>query len=127
MDFALTEAQQEIAGLAGQRLDEPKADPWKELAQAGLLSLCLPQDLGGDGLGVLEAAVLLTEIGRRAVPVPALATLMTGVLPVMRWGDADLRRALLPGVPARRSSPPASASRLTRCPTSRPSPSPRAP
>jgi 3-oxo-4-pregnene-20-carboxyl-CoA dehydrogenase alpha subunit len=100
MDFALTEAQQEVAGLAGQRLDEPKSDPWKELAQAGLLSLCLPQDLGGDGLGVLEAAVLLTEIGRRAVPVPALATLMTGVLPIVRWGDADLRRALLPGVAA---------------------------
>jgi 3-oxo-4-pregnene-20-carboxyl-CoA dehydrogenase alpha subunit len=100
MDFALTEAQQEIAGLAGQRLDEPKADPWKELAQAGLLSLCLPQDLGGDGLGVLEAAVLLTEIGRRAVPVPAFATLMTGVLPIVRWGDAGLRRALLPGVAA---------------------------
>jgi alkylation response protein AidB-like acyl-CoA dehydrogenase len=100
MDFALTEAQQEIAGLAGQRLDEPKSDPWKELAQAGLLSLCLPQDLGGDGLGVLEAAVLLTEIGRRAVPVPALATLMTGVLPIVRWGDADLRRTLLPGVAA---------------------------
>ena len=77
-----------------------KADPWKELAQAGLLSLCLPPDLGGDGLGVLEAAVLLTEIGRRAAPVPALATLMTGVLPVVRWGDADLRRALLPGVAA---------------------------
>jgi 3-oxo-4-pregnene-20-carboxyl-CoA dehydrogenase alpha subunit len=100
VDFALTEAQREIAGLAGQRLEAGKADPWKELAQAGLLSLCLPPDLGGDGLGVLEAAVLLTEVGRRAVPVPALATLMTGVLPVVRWGDADLRRSLLPGMAA---------------------------
>jgi alkylation response protein AidB-like acyl-CoA dehydrogenase len=100
VDFALTEAQREIAGLAGQRLEAGKADPWKELAQAGLLSLCLPPDLGGDGLGVLEAAVLLTEVGRRAAPVPALATLMTGVLPVVRWGDADLRRWLLPGVAA---------------------------
>ena len=100
MDFALTEAQQEVAGLASQRLEAGKADPWKELAQAGLLSLCLPPDLGGDGLGVLEAAVLLTEVGRRAAPVPALATVMTGVLPVVRWGDADLLRALLPGVAA---------------------------
>jgi alkylation response protein AidB-like acyl-CoA dehydrogenase len=45
---------------------------------------------------VLGTAVLLTEVGRRAAPVPALATLMTGVLPVVRWGDSDLRRALLP-------------------------------
>ena len=96
MDFSLTESQQEIARLAGQLLDAGKADPWKELARAGLLSLSVPTELGGDGLGVLGAAVLLTEVGRRATPVPALATLMTGVLPVVRWGDDGLRRALLP-------------------------------
>lgn len=96
MDFSLTESQQEIARLAGQLLDGGKADPWKELARAGLLGLSLPRELGGDGLDVLGTAVLLTEVGRRAAPVPALATLMTGVLPVVRWGDRDLRRALLP-------------------------------
>ena len=96
MDFSLTDAQQEIARLAGQLLDDGKTDPWKELARSGLLALSLPADLGGEGLGVLDTAVLLTEIGRRAAPVPALATLMTGVLPVVRWGDGELRRALLP-------------------------------
>ena len=96
MDFSLTDSQQEIARLAGQLLDEGKADPWKELARSGLLALSLPAELGGDGLGVLDTAVLLTEIGRRAAPVPALATLMTGVLPVVRWGNGELRRALLP-------------------------------
>ena len=39
---------------------------WKELGQAGLLGLAVPGWLGGDGLGVAETAVLLTEIGRRA-------------------------------------------------------------
>jgi 3-oxo-4-pregnene-20-carboxyl-CoA dehydrogenase alpha subunit len=72
------------------------ADPWKELARSGLLALAVPTELGGDGLGVLEVAVLLTEVGRRAVPVPALATLMTGVLPIARWGDESLNRELLP-------------------------------
>jgi 3-oxo-4-pregnene-20-carboxyl-CoA dehydrogenase alpha subunit len=90
MDFSLTQSQQEIAHLAGQLLDEAKGDPWKELARAGLLALSLPPELGGDGLGVLETAVLLTEIGRRAAPVPALATLMTGILPIARWGDSAL-------------------------------------
>ena len=66
MDFSLTAAQQEIARLAGQLLDDGKADPWKELARSGLLALALPADLGGDGLGVMDTAVLLTEIGRRA-------------------------------------------------------------
>jgi alkylation response protein AidB-like acyl-CoA dehydrogenase len=96
MDFSLTDTQQEIARLAGQLLDEGKADPWKELARSGLLGLSLPAELGGDGLGVMDTAVLLIEIGRRAAPVPALATLMTSVLPIVRWGDEDLRRALLP-------------------------------
>ena len=51
-------------------------------------------------LGVLDTAVLLTEIGKHAPPdsLKALATLMTGALPVLRWGDADLQRELLPGV-----------------------------
>ena len=47
-----------------------------------------------DGLGVLEVAVLLTEIGRRTPSMKALATLATGALPLARWG----RPALLPGV-----------------------------
>jgi alkylation response protein AidB-like acyl-CoA dehydrogenase len=96
MDLSLTESQREVARLAGQLLDEAKPDSWKELARAGLLGLSLPPELGGDGLGVLDTAVLLAEIGRRAAPVPALATLMTGVLPVVRWGDDGLRRTLLP-------------------------------
>ncbi len=100
MDFSLTESQREIARLAGHLLDEGKADPWKELARSGLLALSLPTELGGDGLGVLDTAVLLAELGRRAVPVPALATLMTGILPVVRWGEGELRRALLPAAAA---------------------------
>jgi 3-oxo-4-pregnene-20-carboxyl-CoA dehydrogenase alpha subunit len=81
---------------------EPGLDAatWKELGQAGLLSLALPDWLGGDGLGVLETAAVLTEVGARAAAVPALATLALGVLPVTRWGDRDLQQALLAGVGA---------------------------
>ena len=42
--------------------------------------------------------MLLTEIGRRAPSLKALATLMTGALPVARWGRPDLQHAVLPGV-----------------------------
>src|SRR3984957_3487894 len=38
MNFSLTDAQQEIARLAGQLLDDGKTDPWKELARSGLLA-----------------------------------------------------------------------------------------
>ena len=87
MDFALEERQQAVADLAAEVLTAD--DPWKELARAGLLDVSPP-----DGLGLLEVAVLLTEIGRRAPSMKALATLMTGALPLARWGRPDL----LPGV-----------------------------
>ena len=51
-------------------------------------------------LHVLDTTVLLTDIGRHASPdsLKALATLMTGALPVVRWGSADLQQALLPAI-----------------------------
>lgn len=73
---------------------------WKELAQAGLLGLAVPGSLGGEGLGVAETAVLLTEAGRAAAGIPALATLAMGVLPVTRWGSGEQQQALLAGVAA---------------------------
>ncbi len=84
MDFDLGETQQAVieaaAGVLGQRQPHPQQPPpsaaddydralWKELGQAGLLGLAIPERLGGGGLGVLDTAVLLTEIGRRAAPV----------------------------------------------------------
>ena len=42
--------------------------------------------------------MLLTEIGRRAPSMKALATLMTGALPFARWGRSDLRSDVLRSV-----------------------------
>ena len=111
MDFTLEETQQAVAeaaahvlghrgsGAAGQSDDYDRA-LWKELGQAGLLGLAVPERLGGGGLGVMDTAVLLTEIGGRAAPVPALATLMMGVLPLTRWAGHELQSQYLAGVAA---------------------------
>jgi len=117
VDFTVSETQQEIAGLAARVLRGARPVPvavppgvaagrdvsydataWKELAQAGLLSLALPEELGGDGLGAAEAGALLAETGRAGAAVPVLATVMTGVLPVTRWAGRDLAGRLLAGV-----------------------------
>jgi hypothetical protein len=98
MDFEPTEAQRAIAGLAAEVLCGE--DPWKELARSGLLSLAVPTGLGGDGYGIAEVAVLLTEIGRRGMYLPALGTLAGGMLPVARWGDQALQAELLPAAAA---------------------------
>jgi 3-oxo-4-pregnene-20-carboxyl-CoA dehydrogenase alpha subunit len=65
VDFTLGETQQAVIQAAGPVLDrgQPATGDdralWKELGQAGLL------ELGGDGLGVLDTAVLLAEADRR--------------------------------------------------------------
>ena len=93
--------------LAGASPDDPTAADfstdfdtglWKDLARAGLLSLALPADLGGDELGVQATAAVLTEVGRHAARVPALATLALGVLPVMRSAAPALKRRLFAGL-----------------------------
>ncbi|MCR1782967.1 acyl-CoA/acyl-ACP dehydrogenase [Nocardioides carbamazepini] len=86
MDFLFTPEQDEAAELAAQiladqttneRLKEVEAGGdrfdralWKDLDEAGLLSLHLPEDQGGAGLGLVELARVLVEVGKRVAPVP---------------------------------------------------------
>ena len=64
MDFTLDDVQREIADLASvvlrKELDPDRA--WRALAESGLLALAVPAELGGDGLGVAEVAMVLTEV-----------------------------------------------------------------
>src|SRR5438067_7792899 len=114
MDFSFTEEQQEIQGLAAQilgdkvtheRLKEIEASPewfdrdlWGELAKAGLVGIALPEDIGGGGFGILEAALVLEEIGRTVAPVPYFPTVILGAMPVAEFGTDEQRKRLLPGV-----------------------------
>jgi alkylation response protein AidB-like acyl-CoA dehydrogenase len=102
MRFEPDETLATVAGLAGEVLAGAGTDlperTWKDLAQAGLLSLAVPVRLGGAGLGVLATGAVLTEAGRRAATVPALATLALGVLPVVRRGSPEEQDRLLAGL-----------------------------
>jgi hypothetical protein len=104
VDFSLDETQRAVTDLAASILRSAEPDSarvaqslssaagydealWKALAQAGLLSLAVPERLGGDGFGPLEVAAVLSQIGRQTLPLPALATLSLGVLPLVALGD----------------------------------------
>jgi alkylation response protein AidB-like acyl-CoA dehydrogenase len=114
MDFSFSEEQQEIQGLAAQilgdkvtheRLKEIEASPdwfdrdlWAELVKAGLVGIALPEDVGGGGFGILEAGLILEEIGRTVAPVPYLPTVVLGAMPIAEFGSDEQRKRLLPGV-----------------------------
>ncbi|MDT4940629.1 MAG: 3-oxo-4-pregnene-20-carboxyl-CoA dehydrogenase alpha subunit, partial [Pseudonocardiales bacterium] len=81
MDFSLDETQRAVADLAATVLRaEPDdgrvlaalASPagydeaaWKAMGQSGLLALALPSSEGGDAMGPLATALVLTEVGRQ--------------------------------------------------------------
>jgi alkylation response protein AidB-like acyl-CoA dehydrogenase len=114
VDFSFSEEQQEIQKLAAQilgdkvtheRLKEMEASPewfdrdlWAELAKAGLVGIALPTDVGGGGFGILEAALVLEEIGRTVAPVPYFPTVVLGAMPIAEFGSDEQRKRFLPGV-----------------------------
>jgi alkylation response protein AidB-like acyl-CoA dehydrogenase len=111
MDFDLSEEQQAVCDLAEQiftgqlTAERFKAltdgwDPalWSELAKAGLLGVSVPSGFGGAGEGFLATALLLEQAGKHAAPVPLLATLVLGALPVAQFGTPSQQETLLPGV-----------------------------
>jgi alkylation response protein AidB-like acyl-CoA dehydrogenase len=90
MDFSFTDVQQELRAQARSYLAErypPERvaeladsaegwDPgsWRDLAELGWLGVSVPEELGGAGLGFVEEAVLLEELGRALYPGPYFST-----------------------------------------------------
>lgn len=116
MDFSFSENQDDLKGLAEQvlqgeltieRLKEVEGgddnfdrELWKKLAEAGVLGIAIPEAHGGGGLGFLETALVLEQVGRTVAPVPYYATAVLGALPITRFGSESLAAAVLPGVAA---------------------------
>ena len=72
------------------------AELWKAMVEQGWTGIELPESDGGLGLGVVEVAVLLEEIGRHAAPAPFQSTVLAlGAL--ARSGRAEQVEALLSG------------------------------
>jgi len=114
VDFSFDEVQEDVRGLARKLvegrvtpsrlreleagLDRMDRDLWAELAEANLLGLCLPERDGGSGYGILEATVVLEELGRAVAPVPFLETVVLGAMTLAELGTDEQRARWLPGV-----------------------------
>ncbi len=114
MDLELDENQRAIADLALQILresltrerlhaidatDDRVADAeWTRLAEAGLLGVPLAEDVGGTGMGIVEACLVLEQVGRTIAPLPYLATVVGGAMAIDAFGTSAQRARILPGV-----------------------------
>src|ERR1700710_415199 len=89
MDFDLTEDQREIKGVARELLaarspmarvraaaEAGRYDPdlWAEFVELGWPGISVPEAHGGQGLGAVELAMLLEELGYACAATPFLST-----------------------------------------------------
>jgi alkylation response protein AidB-like acyl-CoA dehydrogenase len=68
---------------------------WSTVGELGWLSLGVPEDGGGLGMGVREQGVIHAEIGRAAAPLPFLATTLV-IDALVNAGTPAQREAWLP-------------------------------
>jgi alkylation response protein AidB-like acyl-CoA dehydrogenase len=110
MDFSFTPDQTLLKNAARAFLDEhckpatvrllwddPRGESeamWKEMAQLGWLGLALPEEHGGSGLGMVESAILLEELGRAAYPGPYWPTMLVADAIAEAGSDAQKQRWL---------------------------------
>jgi alkylation response protein AidB-like acyl-CoA dehydrogenase len=91
-----------VARLPAQRLrtllDEGAYDTvlWRELRELGFAGLTVPEEHGGQGLGLLELGLVAEELGKALAPVPLVANAGAGLL-LQAASPAD-RAAHLPGI-----------------------------
>lgn len=86
-------ARDEAAAAAGY-----DARLWRELCTAlELPGLHVPLEQGGAGGTIADSAIAFEELGRALAPVPMAATAFT-IEAVLRLGDTEQRRRLLPGL-----------------------------
>jgi alkylation response protein AidB-like acyl-CoA dehydrogenase len=73
---------------------------WQQLVGLDWPGLTIAEEHGGVGMGFLDLAVVVEQIGRFTVPGPFLATTTQYVPAIREVGDADARARFLPPVAA---------------------------
>jgi alkylation response protein AidB-like acyl-CoA dehydrogenase len=73
---------------------------WTSFAEMGFSGLLIPEEFGGSGLGVVEAGVVMEEIGRTLMPSPFLSTAVLAVSGLSRGGSAAQKSEYLPKISA---------------------------
>ena len=71
----------------------------KAIADAGWLGICMPEEYGGSGLGILEAAIMLqaiSESGAGMTGASAIHMNIFGLNPVVVFGTPEQKQRMLP-------------------------------
>ena len=112
MDFDLTEDQREIKNVAREMLTARSPWPrvreaaeagaydealWREIVELGWPGIAVAEEHGGQGLGAVELAVLLEELGYACAATPFYSSAVAGAV-IQAGGTAEQRARWLPGL-----------------------------
>ena len=70
-------------------------DMWNAMAEMGWLGLPFPEEYGGEGLGFVELAVLLEEMGSALLPGPYFSTVVMAGVALAEAGSEDQKNEYL--------------------------------
>ncbi len=96
-NFLQRECPPPVVRAAEEDIRGYPAELWEKIAALGWPGLLVPAGYGGSGATLLEAALLLEEAGRAALPGPLLPALFSTLL-LNEVGDAFLQERLLPSL-----------------------------
>ncbi len=71
---------------------------WDKLAGLGWLGLVFPEEYGGSGMGFVELAILLEEMGRVLMPGPYFSTVVMAGMTIWDAGSREQKREYLSGI-----------------------------
>ena len=115
MDFTLTANQESIRDAVAKicaRFDDAywlkkdkeggfPTDFHKALADAGWLGICIPEEYGGSGLGITDAAIMMRTIAESGAGMSGASAIhmnVFGLNPVVVFGTKEQCRRMLPGI-----------------------------
>jgi acyl-CoA dehydrogenase len=113
--FWLSDEQQAIRDSVSRLCERFDAAYWRKtdetgvfpedfvaaMAEAGWLGVAMPTELGGAGLGLTEAAIIMqavAESGAGFSGASAIHLNIFGLMPVVKFGSEELRRAAIPRI-----------------------------
>ncbi len=115
MDFAFTDDQQNIREAVLKHCSQFSDEYWlekdrsgefptefhKSMADAGWLGVAMPESVGGAGLGITEAAVMMQAVAESGGGMSAASSIhlpVFGLKPVMLYGTEEQQQRMIPPI-----------------------------
>jgi acyl-CoA dehydrogenase len=115
MDFALTDDQQNIRDAVLKHCSQFTDDYWLErdregefphdfyasIAEAGWLGIAMPESVGGAGLGITEAAIMMQAVAESGGGMTASSAIhipVFGLEPVVLFGTEEQQQRMIPPI-----------------------------